>query len=224
MGATYAPGQEQYGGDGGVGRIRIEYCESLSGSTNPISSTQKLDCYIKIVTNTPYAIQVYTLTLANSGASVDTFHLSHIATDTSALPPALPGEEWKYDWVVRIPTSVMTVGAGLSETARITVEIPEQEVTWVTHTLTFTATSQTYATQVTATLQTSTGGHWNGEAWVGCRFDLGFTNEVNFDDVRETYNHFGSTVDLRYDFGHTNEVNFDDVRSAYARFGQTCAP
>ena len=31
---------------GGMGRIRIEYCESLAGSTNPTASTQKLNCYI----------------------------------------------------------------------------------------------------------------------------------------------------------------------------------
>ena len=46
IGATYAPGQEQYGGNGGAGRIRVEYCETLSGTTNPLASTQKLDCYI----------------------------------------------------------------------------------------------------------------------------------------------------------------------------------
>jgi hypothetical protein len=33
-------------GNGGLGRIRIEYCDSLSGSTNPRASTQKLSCYI----------------------------------------------------------------------------------------------------------------------------------------------------------------------------------
>ncbi|MEZ4730154.1 MAG: hypothetical protein R3E79_23740 [Caldilineaceae bacterium] len=30
-----------WGGNGGAGRIRIEYCESLTGSTNPAASTQK---------------------------------------------------------------------------------------------------------------------------------------------------------------------------------------
>ena len=34
------------GGAGGTGRIRIEYCDTLSGSTNPPTSTQKLNCYI----------------------------------------------------------------------------------------------------------------------------------------------------------------------------------
>ncbi len=44
-----------YGGNGGVGRIRIEYCESLTGSTNPAASTQKLDCYIaEQVESSPY--------------------------------------------------------------------------------------------------------------------------------------------------------------------------
>ncbi len=43
------------GGAGSVGRIRIEYCESLSGSTNPPASTQKLNCYIvEQVESVPY--------------------------------------------------------------------------------------------------------------------------------------------------------------------------
>jgi PKD repeat protein len=44
------------GGAGGLGRIRIEYCESLSaGATNPPASTQKLNCYIaEQVESAPY--------------------------------------------------------------------------------------------------------------------------------------------------------------------------
>ena len=34
------------GGNGGNGRIRIEYCNSLTGTTNPPASTQQLNCYI----------------------------------------------------------------------------------------------------------------------------------------------------------------------------------
>lgn len=40
------PGSNNNGGAGGAGRIRIEYCESFSGSTNPPASVQKLNCYI----------------------------------------------------------------------------------------------------------------------------------------------------------------------------------
>lgn len=43
------------GGQGSPGRIRIEYCESISGSTNPSASTQKLNCYIaEQVETSPY--------------------------------------------------------------------------------------------------------------------------------------------------------------------------
>jgi hypothetical protein len=38
-------GTTKRGGDGGVGRIRVEYCESLSGSTDPLASTQQWECY-----------------------------------------------------------------------------------------------------------------------------------------------------------------------------------
>ena len=42
-------------GAGGVGRIRIEYCDTLSGSTNPPASVQKLNCYIaEQVESAPY--------------------------------------------------------------------------------------------------------------------------------------------------------------------------
>lgn len=34
------------GGNGGVGRIRIEHCGTLSGSTSPTASIQGLDCYV----------------------------------------------------------------------------------------------------------------------------------------------------------------------------------
>ncbi len=33
-------------GGGGLGRIRVEYCDTLTGSTNPSASIQKLNCYI----------------------------------------------------------------------------------------------------------------------------------------------------------------------------------
>ena len=39
-------GQYTVGGNGGKGRIRIEYCNSLTGTTNPPASTQQITCYI----------------------------------------------------------------------------------------------------------------------------------------------------------------------------------
>lgn len=43
------------GGRGGDGRIRIEYCGSVSGTTNPPASAQKLNCYIvEQIESTPY--------------------------------------------------------------------------------------------------------------------------------------------------------------------------
>lgn len=41
---TYGHGGN--GGPGGYGRIRIEHCGSLSGSTIPTASTEQIDCYI----------------------------------------------------------------------------------------------------------------------------------------------------------------------------------
>lgn len=54
-GGAGRPGSNNDGGVAGVGRIRIEYCESLYGTTNPSASTQKLDCYVvEQVESTPY--------------------------------------------------------------------------------------------------------------------------------------------------------------------------
>ncbi len=42
----YINGRYRYGGSGGDGRIRVEYCDAVSGTTNPPASTQKLNCYV----------------------------------------------------------------------------------------------------------------------------------------------------------------------------------
>jgi len=175
------------------------------------------------VTDTPYAMQVYTLTLTNNDITTDTFDLTHIATDTSSLPPGPPAQ---YEWVVLMPTTVVTVPAGVSTTLRVTVEIPMWEVKWVTHTLTITATSRNHATQLlTSTLTTFTGGHWDAVQgrWEGCRFDFGNTGQVIFDDMFSVYDHLGYD-EPRYDFGHTGQVIFDDMFSVYDHLGENCEP
>ena len=44
-----------HGGDGGVGRIRVEYCDTVSGSTNPSASSQRISCYIiEQIESAPY--------------------------------------------------------------------------------------------------------------------------------------------------------------------------
>jgi len=44
LGGLGQSNHEQTSGGGGNGRIRVEYCDSISGSTNPSASSQKLDC------------------------------------------------------------------------------------------------------------------------------------------------------------------------------------
>jgi hypothetical protein len=44
-----------HGGNGSVGRVRIEFCEAISGTTNPSASQQRLGCYIlEQVDTAPY--------------------------------------------------------------------------------------------------------------------------------------------------------------------------
>jgi hypothetical protein len=173
--------------------------------------------------DTSYAMQAYTLTLTNDDATSDAFDLTYVATDTSSLPPGDPAH---YEWVVIMPTTAVTVPAGVSTTLRVTVEIPSLEVKWVTHTLTITATSRNHPTQVlTSTLTTFTGGHWDAVdgRWEGCRFDFGNTGQVIFDDMFSVYDHLGYD-EPRYDFGHTGQVIFDDMFSVYDHLGENCEP
>ena len=63
------PGSNNNGGAAGNGRIRIEYCESLSGSTNPPASTEQLDCYIvEQVETAPYDQALLNLPEAITGS------------------------------------------------------------------------------------------------------------------------------------------------------------
>jgi PKD repeat protein len=176
-----------------------------------------------VMADTPYAEQVFTLTLTNDGVTTDAFDLTYVATDTSSLPPGDPAQ---YEWVVIMPTTAVTVPAGVSTTLRVTVEIPSLEVKWVTHTLTITATSRNHPAQVlTSTLTTFTGGHWDAVdgRWEGCRFDIGNTGQVIFDDMFSVYDHLGYD-EPRYDFGHTGLVIFDDMFSVYDHLGENCEP
>lgn len=69
----FGTGSDAAGGSGGVGRIRIEYCESLTGTTNPVASTQKLDCYItEQVETAPYTTARLNLPTAVSGQATYT--------------------------------------------------------------------------------------------------------------------------------------------------------
>lgn len=52
--STVGPNQSS-GGAGGDGRIHIEFCESVSGTTNPSANTEKLSCYrVEQVESSPY--------------------------------------------------------------------------------------------------------------------------------------------------------------------------
>ena len=48
-------GDDMQGGAGGVGRIRLEHCDSITGSANPPANTQQITCHIaEQVETTPY--------------------------------------------------------------------------------------------------------------------------------------------------------------------------
>lgn len=54
-GTVWDGGRPSESGRGGVGRIRLEYCEEFVGSANPSASTQKLNCFMaEQVETSPY--------------------------------------------------------------------------------------------------------------------------------------------------------------------------
>lgn len=174
--------------------------------------------------NTPYAMHAYTLTLTNNDALTDTFTVTHVATDTSTLVGANPAI---YDWVVEMPADPITVGGGLSASIPIVVEIPANEVTWVTHTMTVTATSGNNGSMRSAVLTTGTGGTWNGSQWVSCRFDFYNIGTIIFADALLVYQEVTTaSTDERYTFYHTPNVIFADALLVYGavQSGQNCNP
>ena len=174
--------------------------------------------------STPYAIQVYTLTLTNRSATADTFWLTHASTSTSALPP--PDNLWE----VLTPPSI-TLGAGLARTFHVTVAVPYEEVDWVTHTATITATSESYGTMANATLTTRTGGTWvadrpgpDGPGYVGCRHDINYSGDIDFyQDVQTVAGKYPSTMEPWYDYNHSGDIDFSqDVQRVAGKYPQEC--
>ena len=165
---------------------------------------------------TPFAIQVYTLTLTNNGLAADTFSFSHVATDTSALPP---GDEWN----VLMPANP-TLDAGQSIMLQVTVEIPANETNWVTHTLTLTATSQNLSIVVTTTLTTWTGGEWDDVdgRWEGCRFDMVSDGIIELRDWLEMKDQYGGVSPL-HDFNHDGLVELRDLLFVKYSYGSNCS-
>ena len=104
-----------YGGDGGDGRIRIEYCETISGTTDPLSSTQKLNCYIvEQIESTPY--DTARLNLPESFTGGRTYQgqygrrLVFTDTDTLTLTLRVPANAFGS---ATLDALVSDVGAGL---------------------------------------------------------------------------------------------------------------
>jgi hypothetical protein len=97
-----------------MGRIRIEYCESLSGTTNPSASTQKLDCYItEQVESPPYTTARLNLPEPFTGGHTYQIQYARRLTFTTASEltttlriPAIPSDN------VTLDALISEVGAG----------------------------------------------------------------------------------------------------------------
>jgi hypothetical protein len=179
------------------------------------------------MTTTPFAIQVYTLTLTNNGTTEDTFDLTYAATDTSDLTGADPD---LYDWQVEIPVSV-TVGANLSETVNVTVSIPFNEVNWVTHTLNITATSASNSTTGNSKLTTYTGGYWvsdrpgpGGPGYAGCRFDINYGGDIDAaQDIQSVVARYPRTDQPAYDYNHSGDIDAaQDIQKVVSKYSAIC--
>ena len=173
---------------------------------------------------TPYAIQVYTLTITNTSVTTDTFWFTDASTSTSALPP--PDDLWD----VRRPPS-MTLGPGLTRAFGVTIAVPYDEVDWITHTAIITATSDTYAAAASARLTTWTGGYWvadrpgpGGPGYVGCRHDINYSGDIDFyQDVQTVIGKYPSTDEPYYDYNHSGDIDFyQDVQRVIGKYPQEC--
>ncbi len=169
-----------------------------------------------VYTDTPYATQIFTLTVTNNDIATDIFWFTHATASTSELP--FPENLWN---VVR-PTS-MTIGAGASAVVPIAVEIPATETKWITHTATISVTSQNHGTVVTSTLTTFTGGHWDpvDSRWEGCRFDFSYSGAVSYADSLLLYNLIGRHIS-KYEVHHFGQIVYADVLQVQSRLGITC--
>ncbi len=88
VGKVTATGGAGYngGGNGGLGRIRVEYCEDLVGTTNPSTTPVKLTCYVtEQIESVPY--NRARLTLPDAG--INTYQMQYgrryVFTDTLQL-------------------------------------------------------------------------------------------------------------------------------------------
>jgi hypothetical protein len=94
------PGSNNDGGAAGIGRVRIEYCESLTGTTNPPASTQQLDCYIvEQVESALYNQTRLSLPEAVSGT------ISYAMQYGRQYTFSLPGEQTQ---IIRLPKQLYT--------------------------------------------------------------------------------------------------------------------
>ncbi|MBI5032504.1 MAG: peptidoglycan DD-metalloendopeptidase family protein [Chloroflexi bacterium] len=94
----------QAGGNGSVGRIRVEYCDTLSGTTNPIASTQKLTCFIA---DKPDAATIH-FTVPDAVTSPGQNYVMHF---TRRLPFTGAGNQTTYTRVVSQTYSSATMDA-----------------------------------------------------------------------------------------------------------------
>jgi len=108
------------GGSGGLGRIRLEYCESLSGTTDPTASVQKLNCHIaEQIETAPYTSGRLNLpeTFINGRTYQTQYGRQHVFSAAS-----------EYTTTLRIPAgqfSTVTLDALISEamTGDVTFEL-----------------------------------------------------------------------------------------------------
>jgi hypothetical protein len=112
----------EYGcsGNGGIGRIRIEYCETPpTGSTNPLASTQKLTCYItEQSTPTTGRLSLPTLTELKRDYQISyAYKLDFAVADEGTAMLGVPAGEW-----TSATLDALVSGVGTGElTARIDV-------------------------------------------------------------------------------------------------------
>ena len=109
-----------YGGAGSGGRIRLEYCDTITGSTNPIASTQKLTCYIAEKPNETTVRYTVPDTVANGKNYIMQFgrRYSFPSAGTLITPTLITAQNYM---TATMDALVTNVGAGGSTNLQVKV-------------------------------------------------------------------------------------------------------
>jgi uncharacterized repeat protein (TIGR01451 family) len=171
------------------------------GTKDMVATTQivalpqgEFDVTVEPEVSSVYAIAERSVAIENTWTTTNTFHLAYTGNS----------------WAVLLSTDVITLGAGLDDTALVTVEFPATADAFASDALTLTVTPDVGDPQVFV-LTSNTG----------CRFDFVDDKIIDIEDILVEADYYGKS-DPRFDINHDSVIDIDDIMLVIDRFGSTC--